>query len=93
MRNLYFTSTRAFNVEVSVIVCTYSPAMLEHFVECIKSLVNQSYDDVEVLCIVDGNKDYYKQIKNTYGDFLKNNCVKVFLNDKNVGLLLSAVSE
>ncbi len=77
------------DVDVSVVVCTYSPKMLNHFIECVESLVNQSYENIEIICIVDGNKDYYDKIKNEYGGFLRENNIKLFLNEKNLGLLLS----
>ena len=70
-------------------VCTYSPAMLNHFIECVESLINQSYENTEIICIVDGNKDYYERIRSEYGEFLRENNIKLFLNEKNLGLLLS----
>ena len=50
-------------MKVSVIVCTYSPSMFTHFIECVESLLNQMYKDIEIICIVDGNRDYFKMIK------------------------------
>ncbi len=76
-------------MKVSVVVCTYSPAMLNHFIECVESLINQSYENTEIICIVDGNKDYYERIRSEYGEFFWENNIKLFLNEKNLGLLLS----
>ncbi len=76
-------------VKVSVVVCTYSSNMLSHFIECVESLINQSYGNVEIICIVDGSKDYYERIRSEYGEFFRDNNIKLFLNEENLGLLLS----
>lgn len=57
--------------------------MFEHFKECVESIVNQTYHDVEVICIVDGNEDYFQMIKREMPD------LKLYLNERNLGLLLS----
>ncbi|AGK61103.1 putative glycosyltransferase [Archaeoglobus sulfaticallidus PM70-1] len=66
-----------------MIVATYHPNMFNHFKECIDSLQNQSYDDLEIICIVDGDENYYKMIKEEIPD------IEIHLNEKNLGLLLS----
>jgi len=66
-----------------VVVATYSPQMLEHLGECIESLQNQTYRDVEIICIVDGNEEYYQEIRSEFPD------IDVYLNDRNYGLLYS----
>ncbi len=76
-------------MKVSVIVCTYSPRMFSHFVECIESLLRQTYKDVEIICIVDGNKEYYRMIKEKKGDLFREYEIKLYLNDRNLGLLES----
>ncbi len=70
-------------MKVSVIVATYSPEMFDHFKECIESLKNQSYHNVEIIAIVDGNEDYYRMIKEKMPD------LNLHLNEKNLGLLYS----
>ncbi len=75
------------NVKVSVIVCTYSPNMFEHFIECVESLLKQTYDDIEIVCIVDGNREYFEMIERS--DLIREHEVKLFLNDRNLGLLES----
>ena len=75
-------------MKVSVIVCTYSPKMMDHFLECIRSLVNQSYPSVEIVCIVDGNEDYYKRLVKDMDDKLKSK-ITLHLNERNLGLLES----
>ena len=76
-------------MKVSVIVCTYSPSMFAHFIECIDSLLRQTYDDVEIICIVDGNKDYFEMIKEKKGELFREYSIKLFLNSRNLGLLES----
>ncbi len=84
--NTFILICQRVKVEVSVVVCTYTPRMLDHFIECVESLVNQSYENIEIICIVDGNEDYYNRIINEYGEFLRENSTKIFLNEKNLGL-------
>lgn len=81
------SSVESFDTRVSVIVCTYSEDMYDHFVECVESLLNQSYQNIHVICIVDGNGNYFERIKEEqekWGDR-----VELFLNQKNLGLLES----
>jgi len=76
-------------MKVSVIVCTYSPSMFTHFIECVESLLNQTYKDIEIICIVDGNRDYFEMIKEKKGELFKEHSIKLFLNSRNLGLLES----
>jgi len=69
---------------VSVIVCTYSPKMMNHCLDCIESILNQTYDDVEIVCVVDGNRKYYEDLKKVI-----RNDVRLFVNERNLGLLES----
>ena len=77
-------------MKVSVIICTYSPKMLYHLCECIDSLINQTYKELEIICIVDGDKTYYENIREKlfkYHNYYNN--IKLYLNNKNIGLLES----
>ncbi len=74
-------------MKVSVIVCTYSPKMFEHFTECVESLLKQTFDDIEIVCIVDGNREYFEMINES--DLIGEYEIKLFLNEKNLGLLES----
>ena len=89
MHNIYLSPHRVTEVKVSVIVCTYSPAMLEHFIECIKSLIDQSHRKKEIICIVDGSKEYYDLIREKYSELFKEDEIRLLLNEKNLGLLQS----
>ena len=70
-------------MKVSVVIATYTPNMFEHFKECVESVQNQSYEDVEIVCIVDGNNEYFEKIKAEFPEIV------VHLNEKNYGLLIS----
>lgn len=66
-----------------MIIATYSQRMFEHFKECVESVQNQSYKNIEIICIVDGSKNYFEKIKDEFPD------LEVYLNEKNYGLLVS----
>lgn len=70
-------------MKVSVVICTYSEDMYEHFQDSLESVRSQTYDDIEIIVVVDGNESLYDRIESEYGgdDDLKLHC-----NEKNVGL-------
>ncbi len=70
-------------MKVSVIIATYTPNMFKHFKECVESIQNQSYKDIEIICIVDGNEKYFERIRAEFPD------ITIHLNEKNYGLLVS----
>jgi len=73
-------------VKVSVVVCTYTLDMYEHFREAADSVLAQTHDDVELVVIVDGTPEVYEQVVDDYGD---REDVVIKCNDENVGLLES----
>lgn len=73
-------------MQVSVVLCTYSPDMYDHFREAAESVLEQSYDDVELVIVVDGDEDLYARVRGDYGDLED---VVLHCNDENVGLLES----
>jgi len=73
-------------MKLSVVVCTYSEDTYEHFCESVESVRDQTYDDVEIVLVVDGNEALYDRVREEYGD-LEN--VKLHCNDENVGLSAS----
>jgi glycosyltransferase involved in cell wall biosynthesis len=73
-------------VKVSVVVCTYTLDMYEHFREAADSVLDQTHDDVELVVIVDGTPEVYEQVVDDYGD---REDVVIECNDENVGLLAS----
>jgi len=70
-------------MKVSVVVCTYSLDMYEHFRECVESVLEQTYDDVELVLVSDGNEAVYQQMREEYGD--RSDTV-VSRTDENVGI-------
>lgn len=71
-------------MRVSVVVCTYAMDMYEHFCEAADSVLAQSYDDVELVVVVDGTEAVYERVVEDYGD--REDTI-VHCNDENVGLL------
>ncbi|MFQ3474883.1 glycosyltransferase [Halonotius sp. F2-221B] len=55
-------------MKVSVVVPTYSLDRYPDFCECVDALLTQTYDDVEVVVIVDGNEVVYERVSEDYGD-------------------------
>ena len=68
---------------VSVVVCTHSLDNFEHLKEAIDSLLNQTYNQVEIVVVVDGNKDLYDAIVEAYGT---TDGIEVTLIKVNVGI-------
>ncbi|ACM56660.1 glucosyl-dolichyl phosphate glucuronosyltransferase [Halorubrum lacusprofundi] len=73
-------------MKVSVVVCTYTLDMYEHFREAADSVLAQTHDDVELVVVVDGTPEVYEQVVDDYGD---REDVVIECNDENVGLLES----
>ena len=73
-------------VKVSVVICTYTLNMYGHFCEAADSVLAQTYDDVELVVIVDGTPDVYERVIDDYGD-REDTVIKC--NDENLGLLQS----
>ncbi|TKR25238.1 glucosyl-dolichyl phosphate glucuronosyltransferase [Natronomonas salsuginis] len=70
-------------MKVSVVICTYSSEMYEHFADCLESIRGQTYDDIETIVIVDGNDDLYERVDSEYGD---DPDLKLHCNERNLGL-------
>jgi len=60
--------------------------MYDHFREAAQSVLNQSYDDVELVVVVDGTREVYDRVVENYGNYED---VVVYCNEENVGLLES----
>ncbi|GAB7008112.1 glucosyl-dolichyl phosphate glucuronosyltransferase [Halorubrum trueperi] len=73
-------------MKVSVVLCTYAPDMYEHFREAADSVLAQTYENVELVVIVDGTPEMYEQVVDDFGGFED---VVIECNDENVGLLES----
>ena len=73
-------------MKVSVVICTYASDLYEHLAEAIESVQSQTYDDVEIVVVVDGNESLCGRVREAYGDALD---VIVHCNEENVGLSAS----
>ncbi|MFC6722792.1 glucosyl-dolichyl phosphate glucuronosyltransferase [Halobacteriaceae archaeon SHR40] len=72
-------------MKVSVVVCTYSEDRYEDFVGAVDSIRRQTYDDIEIVIVVDGNKIVYERVQTNYdAEGVLTHC-----NDNNIGLLES----
>ena len=68
--------------KVSVIVSVYN---IEKYIgECIESIINQSYKNIEIILIDDGSTDYSGKIADIYGS--KDSRIKV-IHQNNLGLV------
>jgi glycosyltransferase involved in cell wall biosynthesis len=75
-------------VSVSIILCTHRSERYEDFEEAIDSLKAQSYENLEIVVVVDGNRELYDKILKTGIEADKVE-VKVILNEENLGLSAS----
>lgn len=53
---------------VSVILCTYALEMFEHFQDAADSVLEQTYSNVELVVVVDGNHEVFERVHSEYGD-------------------------
>jgi len=49
-------------MEASIIICTHRSERYEDFVEAIDSLLSQSYNNLDIVVVVDGNRELYDKI-------------------------------
>ncbi|MEF8812835.1 MAG: glucosyl-dolichyl phosphate glucuronosyltransferase [Halovenus sp.] len=70
-------------MKVSVVICTYDEEMYPHLTEAIESVRGQTYDDIEIVVVVDGNEALCKRVRGDYGDV---DGVTLRCNDENFGL-------
>ncbi|MHC3380566.1 glucosyl-dolichyl phosphate glucuronosyltransferase [Haloarcula sp. H-GB5] len=73
-------------MRVSVVLCTHT---MERYDDCraaAESVLAQTYDDVELVLVSDGDRDVYEQYASDFGD---RDDVLTHCNDENVGLLES----
>lgn len=68
-------------MKASIILCTHRSERYEDFVEAINSLLSQSYNNLEIIVVVDGNKELYDKIMKSGIEV-----DKIRLNEKNLGL-------
>ncbi|QLD90780.1 glycosyltransferase family 2 protein [Natronomonas salina] len=73
-------------MRVSVVLCEHSMERYDDFTEAANAVLSQTYDDVELVVVIDGNETVYER---ALEDFDDRNDVIVECNDENVGLLTS----
>lgn len=73
-------------MRVSVVLCTYSSEMYAHFRDAAESILSQTYRDLELVIIVDGNETICERIRREYDGHTD---VVLHCNDENRGLLSS----
>jgi len=78
--------TKLTNPKVSVVVCTHSIDRYNDFTECVQSIQNQSYANIEIVVISDGNTEVYEAMQS---DFNECDNIKMALNDSNRGISYS----
>jgi len=52
---------------VSVVVCTHSTNNYQNLMEAVDSLLEQTHREMEIIIVVDGNKELYERIVKVYG--------------------------
>jgi len=73
-------------MRVSVVVCTYTDDLYEHAQDTADAVLNQSYDEVELILISDGSESVYESMCADYGN---RSDVRVGYNKTNRGLSFS----
>lgn len=73
-------------MRISVVLCTYSLDMYGHFREAAQSILRQTYDDIELVVIVDGTPEVTDRVEDDYGEHPD---VTIECNKSNQGLLMS----
>jgi len=73
-------------MRVSVVVCEHTLDRYDDFRDAAESVLNQTYHDVELVLVADGNDDVCRRLGSEYGDYED---VQIHCNDENVGLLES----
>ena len=70
-------------MKVSVVICTYSEDVYDHFCESVESIRTQTYDDIELVLVVDGNEVLYERVEEDFGSLPE---VTTHCNEENLGL-------
>ena len=76
----------ARDVLISIVICTHRSERYEDFEEAVNSLLSQSYNNLEIIVVVDGNKELYDKIQKSGIEEADKVEVKVILNEENMGL-------
>lgn len=74
-------------MKVSVIISTYSLDMYEEFTDAAESVLSQTYDDLEVVIIIDGSEKSDIVRERTISDYGDKEFVRVHENEENIGVI------
>ena len=77
---LFLNFCKILSVKISVIIPIYNSE--KYLSECLESIINQTFKDIEIICINDGSKDKSEQIIKQYAEKDKR---IILLNQKNEG--------
>ena len=77
---LFINICNILSVKISVIIPIYNSE--KYLSECLESIINQTFKDIEIICINDGSKDKSEQIIKQYAEKDKR---IILLNQKNEG--------
>ena len=72
-------------IKVSVIVPVYN--VESYLTDCLESVINQTMEEIEIICVDDASKDSSRQILETYAK--KDTRIKLVFHDHNMGTLLA----
>jgi len=73
-------------MQVSVVVCTYAMERYDAFTETVESVLDQTYEPLEIVLVVDGNPEVYERVQE---DFCGRQNVVCHNNDENRGISYS----
>ena len=73
-------------MDVSVIICTYAVERYEDFSEAVESILDQTYESIEIVLVIDGNEDLCELVEADFGE--RDNIV-IENNNKNRGVSYS----
>ncbi len=73
-------------MKVSVVVCTYADERFPDFCEAVESVLGQSYESVEVVLVIDGNRSVFERVSEEFGE---RSDVVIHCNEENSGLSYS----
>ena len=68
---------------VSVIVCTYRSDAYENVLDVVASLLNQTYPEIEIIIVVDGNEGLRKKIATIYNT---QDNIQVIASEESIGV-------
>ena len=73
-------------MKISVVVCTYTMGRYDVFTEAVESALAQTHDPVEVVLVIDGNREVYEHAVDDFGDRAN---VVIHDNNENRGISYS----